>query len=569
MHAISRAIVRILRWAEAMSGIGVAIGCLFLAASLTPSLIPRTWLTQGALSGVCLAVGYSVGVLWRQVWLFLGLREPRGDLRRLANLIVLGICLCLVLACLWKSVGWQNGVRAAMNLAPVDSAHPIKLTAIALTVFVLLLAVGRLIGYCARTAARWIGAVLPRRAAMLVGFVATAMLFWSIGSDYLVTGVFRVLDSSYREFDGLFEPDQAQPADPNRTGGAASLVAWNDLGRMGRRFVAGGPTAAEITTLTGRPAREPIRVYVGLNSAETAQERAKLALAELKRAGGFDRKLLIVVTPTGTGWVDPAAMNSVEYLHDGDVSGIAVQYSYLSSPLSLLAQPEYGGETALALFREIYGYWSTLPAASRPRFYLHGLSLGALNSETPLNMFGMIGDPIDGALWSGPPFASTIWRTVTQGRNAGTPQWLPQYQDGSVVRFMNQNGSSTPSETPWGRMRVVYLQYASDAITFFDLSDLYRRPDWMKPPRGPDVSAQLEWYPVVTMLQMALDMLVANTAPLGHGHAYSPGHYLDAWIAVTNAQGKSPEEIAAIKQLLLRQATAPAVPDSGYDKRGG
>ncbi|EBW2250153.1 hypothetical protein C9R18_26290, partial [Salmonella enterica subsp. enterica serovar Enteritidis] len=61
------------RWAEAMSGIGVAIGCLFFAASLTPSLIPRTYLTQGALSGICLAAGYGIGVLWRWVWIFLGL----------------------------------------------------------------------------------------------------------------------------------------------------------------------------------------------------------------------------------------------------------------------------------------------------------------------------------------------------------------------------------------------------------------------------------------------------------------------------------------------------------------
>ena len=76
-------------------------------------------------------------------------------------------------------------------------------------------------------------------------------------------------------------------------------------------------------------------------------------------------------------------MDSVEYLHDGDVASVAVQYSYLNSPLSLLFQPEYGADAARALFAEIYGYWTTLPKDKRPKLYLHGLSLGAMNSESP------------------------------------------------------------------------------------------------------------------------------------------------------------------------------------------
>src|SRR4051794_16653157 len=83
--------------------------------------------------------------------------------------------------------------------------------------------------------------------------------------------------------------------------------------------------------------------------------------SELKRVGAFDRSVLVVITPTGTGWIDPSAMNAVEYLHHGDIASVALQYSYLSSPLSLLVQPEYGSEAARALFAEVYGYWTTLP----------------------------------------------------------------------------------------------------------------------------------------------------------------------------------------------------------------
>jgi uncharacterized membrane protein len=284
--------------------------------------------------------------------------------------------------------------------------------------------------------------------------------------------------------------------------------------------------------------------------------RAKLALEELKRVGGFERSVLIVVTPTGTGWVDPAAIDSVEHLHHGAVASVALQYSYLASWLSLLVEPGYGADAARALFNEIYGYWITLPKDSRPRLYLHGLSLGATNSEQSTDLIEVLGDPFAGALWSGPPYSSRLWRFLTDRRNPGSPAWLPQFRDGSFARFMNQDGeAAVPDSAPnaaWGPMRVVYLQYASDPVTFFDYRSFYREPEWMLPPRGPDVSPQLRWYPVVTLLQLTLDMLMATTAPIGYGHVYAPAHYTDAWIEVTDVRDWSPEEITRLKQHLSK-----------------
>jgi uncharacterized membrane protein len=264
--------------------------------------------------------------------------------------------------------------------------------------------------------------------------------------------------------------------------------------------------------------------------------------------------VLIVVTPTGTGWVDPAAIDSVEYLHNGAVASVALQYSYLASWLSLLVEPGYGAGAARALFNEIYGYWITLPNDSRPRLYLHGLSLGAMNSEQSTDLIEVLGDPFSGALWSGPPYSSRLWRFLTDHRNPGSPAWLPRFRDGSFVRFMNQHGEAPDSaaNAAWGPMRVVYLQYASDPVTFFDYRSFYREPDWMLPPRGPDVSPQLRWYPVVTLLQLALDMLMAITAPIGHGHVYAPAHYIDAWMEVTDVRGWSPQEIMRLKQHLSK-----------------
>jgi uncharacterized membrane protein len=556
-----------------LSGVGLALGTLLFAAALTPTLIPRSPLTQGALAGVCFAIGYGLGVLSRQLWRYLELPEPSERLRRPANAVTLLLSLLIALLFLWKAADWQNSVRAAFELPALPGSHPAKLCAIALVTFALVLLIARLFKRLANWLAGIVRRAVPPRLATVIGVGLAALLFWSLASDVVARGVFRLLDSSYREFDALIEPERARPTDPLKTGSTASLVGWRELGRAGREFVAGGPNAELIRAQSGRPALEPIRVYVGLRGAQTPEARAKLALEELKRVGGFARSTLVIVTPTGTGWVDPSAMDAVEYLRDGDIASVAVQYSYLSSPLSLLAQPEFGSESAHALFREIYRHWTTLPRDARPKLYLHGLSLGAMNSQKSAELFEMIGDPVDGALWSGPPFESRLWRSITEARNPGSPQWLPEFRDGRIVRFMNQNGPTVPPERPWGPMRLVYLQYASDPIVFFDYRDAYRRPSWMEAPRGPDVSPELRWYPIVTMLQLALDMAVAAGTPMGYGHVYAPEHYVEAWTAVLGSGQWPAEQLSALKQHLAARARAPAAvapaAEGTYGNRGG
>ncbi|MCK1410486.1 alpha/beta-hydrolase family protein [Bradyrhizobium sp. 76] len=546
------------------------LGALFFAAALTPTLIPRSYLTQGALAGGCFAIGYFAGVLWRRLWHYLELPEPSPRARSIANALVTAGCLLVVVIFLRRTAEWQNSIRTVMKMTPVETAHPLKVCVIALITFAVLLVLGRLFAFVARFLAVRTKRVIPRKLANVLGVLIAGLLFWSIASNVLVRTAFNALDSSFRELDALQEPERPQPAAPDRTGSSASLVKWQELGRMGRRFIASGPNATEISAVTGQPAQDPVRVYVGLGSRDTAQARAKLALEELKRQHGFQRKVLIVITPTGTGWVDPSAMDTVEYLHHGDVASVAMQYSYLNSPLSLLFQPEYGAAASRALFAEIYGYWTSLPKDKRPKLYLHGLSLGAMNSEKSAELFETIGDPIAGALWSGAPFESRIWRSITDNRNPGSPAWLPKFRDGRFVRFMNQNGPTVPPDTPWGPMRVVYLQYASDAITFFDYGDAYQAPAWMDAPRGPDVSTELRWYPIVTMLQLALDMAIATNTPMGFGHVYAPEHYVDGWVAVTDVGDWSAEALARLKQQLAAKARKTGAGNGDDDPdRGG
>lgn len=531
----------------ALSTIGLIVGTLFFAASLSPSLVPRTWTMQGVLSGLSLAAGYAAGVALRWCWSYLELPVPSRRVQRVLLALAAVACLIVAVTFLRQASDWQNSIRVLMDMETVDTARPFRVALLALPLFAGILMFSRAFLFTFRVISARLHRHIPRRISHGLGVMLAVALFWSVIDGVLLAALMRGLDTSFQQFDALMEPEVAAPDDPTRTGSAASLVEWNTLGRTGRSFVSSGPGVDTLRAFHGESVLKPIRVYVGLNSAENIRARARLAVEELERTGAFQRAVLVIATPTGTGWLDPSAIDTLEFLHRGDVATVALQYSYLPSWLSLLSEEEYGAESARALFEAVYGRWSRLPHETRPQLYLHGLSLGALNSERSADLFDVIADPFHGALWSGPPFRSQAWRTITASREADSPAWLPRFRDSSIVRFTNQYHDLEVPGARWGPIRIVYLQYASDPVTFFEPRAFYRQPEWMAPPRGPDVSDSLRWYPVVTMLQLAIDVAAADEAPMGFGHIYAPEHYIDAWLAVTDPPDWNPADIARLK----------------------
>lgn len=545
------------RIGRSFSVTGLVAGTLFFAASLTPSLLPRTDLLQGVLSGCSFAAGYGFGVMLRHLWEFLQLPMLSGRWRRPLRYFLLAVCAVVCVFYLLKASDWQNDIRMLMDLEPVADSRPIETGVTALGVFLAIVFLLRLLLILPRRSSRLFERFLPPRLAVLTGTAVAALLVWSVADGVIFRLTLRAVDASFQRFDALVEDNVAQPRTPLHTGSAGSLIDWDDLGRAGRRFVASGPSAARISGFTEEEALEPIRVFVGLNSAETVEERTDLALAEMERVGAFDRSILVIVTPVGTGGIDAGAMNTLEYLHHGDVASVAVQYSYLTSWLSLLIEPGYGADTARSLFTKVYERWSAMPRDRRPELYLHGLSLGALNSDLSVDLFDIVADPIDGALWSGPPFSTATWQLATAERNPGSPAWLPVFRDGSVIRFTNQANALASRRENWGPFRIAFLQYGSDPVTFFSPSIFYQRPDWMEGERAPDVSDQFRWFPVITFLQLVLDMMNAVQVPSGYGHRYAAEDYIDAWVALTEPAGWTEEKIAALKQRFRRAVRPP------------
>ena len=87
-------------------------------------------------------------------------------------------------------------------------------------------------------------------------------------------------------------------------------------------------------------------------------------------------------------------------------------------------------------------------------------------------MHAWLGDLFDGAVWAGPPFRNRIWRAIQRDRDEGSPPWRPAFEDGSNFRVIG-HGDTSQAPADWGRVRIVYVVYPSDAIVFLRRENVY------------------------------------------------------------------------------------------------
>ena len=143
-------------------------------------------------------------------------------------------------------------------------------------------------------------------------------------------GVGAVVQNAYhRAESGAEKPEpgfEEAPTSPLVSGGPGSVVPYDTLTKEARRHVLTYLRPEWIEESMGEPPRAaPIRVYVGMDTAPTDDERVALALAEIDRTGALDRRLVVLVSPTGTGYVNHKAMLEIELLTLGDCSTITMQ----------------------------------------------------------------------------------------------------------------------------------------------------------------------------------------------------------------------------------------------------
>ena len=536
-------------WLRHYTFFGTAFGLVFIWLSMTPSLLPRGPLFQGLVSGAGGAIGYGLGVF--SVWLVRYMRSkntsPVAPRRAWLALVVVGL-IGQTLAIVWFHV-WQDDVRDFMGVPRLDFwDHPLTgvLSIVFLFTFVEL---GQLVRKLVRFLVTLLDRVAPPRVSAVV--VVTLLLVLSIAllNGIVVRFAMSTLNSTFESVNNEESPDNPAPTSTLRSGGPQSLVTWSSLGHQGRVFVGNGPSVGDLEKFNGSNAIEPIRAYAGLNSAKGFKATAELAARELQRTGGLNRAVVAVANTTGTGWINEAEASSLEYMYDGNTAIVSMQYSFLPSWLSFLVDRENARQASQALFEAVDALVRAMPEARRPKLVVFGESLGSFGGEAPFLSLNNLLARTDGALFSGPTFNNTIWTDLTRTRDAGSPEWLPIYDDGGNVRFAATAQNLDRPPDPWGRPRVVYLQHASDPIAWWNPDLLFSKPDWLRERLGYDVSPEMTWIPIVTFLQVSADMAVAVNVPDGHGHVYVRD-VANAWAAIMQPPGWTPAKTDRLRLLL-------------------
>ena len=534
---------------------GVVAAVIAFWLSLTPTLLPRSGLFQGVLGGAAAAIAYGLTVAVLRLGRLL-LRRPWPGPARLASwLALLAVAVLGTLAMLVYYASWEDELRRLMGVEALPKADYAVLLVVALVVFVLFVVAARLLRWVSRLVARLVSLVAPPRVSAVVGALVVVAVIVAFVNGWLLTAAQSSLDATFAAVNQETHADSVQPTSSELSGGPGSLMSWDSLGRQGRRFVASGPTTTELTTFSGRPATQPIRAYSGLASAPTVQAEADLAVRELERTGGFDRAVLGVVTTTGTGWVNENSADALEYLYNGDSALVGMQYSYLPSWISFIVDKDRAKAAGKALFDAVHARWATLPAATRPKLVVFGESLGSFGGEAAFSDVRALRDTTDGVLFVGPPSSNELWSDIVAHRDAGSPEWLPIYEDGRTVRFVARPENLARPAATWGSPRVVYLQYASDPIVWWSPDLLLSKPDWLAEPRGYDVLPSTRWVPVLTFLQVSADMAVSDGVPPGHGHRYGPDP-ADAWAAILQPAGWTAADTARLRAALLVRESA-------------
>jgi uncharacterized membrane protein len=520
-------------------------GCL----SFTPSLLPRSGIIQGLVWGITAAVGYGVGVNAAWIWRAFADRGPRRPRRR-SWLIFFISAAVLTVVMFGLGQYWQYLIRGLMGVTEYNIALVVASPFIAALVFCLILLIGRGLRGLYHGVEHLLHRWTSERAARAVGWLLVVGLTYAVLTGVLFQGFINAMNSAYSLRDTKTAEGVHQPTTSLRSGGPGSVIPWDTLGWQGRNFIGKGPSVSDIEKATGQPAMAPIRIYSGLASASDAEARANLAVRDLERAGGFHRKYLLVVTTTGSGWVDPALSDSFEYLTDGDSAIVAIQYSYLPSWISYLVDQSKAREAGRALFDAVYGPWSQLPQDQRPRLFVAGESLGSFGGETAFSGEQSMANLTSGALWAGPPNFTTLFREFTDHRDAGSPEVQPVYHDGRIVRFADDPTTDIPPDAQsWPASRVLYMMHPSDPIVWWSPNLIFSEPDWIGETPGKDVLEGMFWIPLVTFWQVTADLPFATGVPAGHGHKYT-SEYVDGFNAIMQPAGVTSAELTELRKII-------------------
>jgi uncharacterized membrane protein len=531
----------------------------FLGASITswistsPSMLPRTWWMWTVNFGFSQIYGYAGGVLAEKVVhraaQTLGLQVEIAEDRRARARWIGASALIGISAYSWaRGVLRQREISHLVQQEPKNLATHVVGTVGGLSASLGVLAVVRAVIATAHLYRALLRPYLPPRVVGAASLLLTAATV-AVLVDRLLRG--RLLEQMIERAEAanrLISPDVPRPTSTLRSGSPESLETWQSLGAPGRKIVSAGPDREIIARTTGQEAKEPIRVYAGKSSSRTLEQTVEAVLAELDRTGAWEREVLVLFTGTGTGWLQEWSLSAIEFLTGGDCATASLQYSVYTSALSYIVDRRSPKRAGHQLFDAVRRRLDAMPEEDRPKLFVAGESLGSFGGHAAFRDVQDLLSKVDGAVWTGTPSFTPVWREIVSRSRPGAPAIAPIIEHGRHIRVvtrprdLHQNYFGGLYE-PWQHPRVVYAQHPSDPVAWWQPSLLWEEPSWLQERVGHDVTPAMRWFPWITFWQIATDMPLSIKVSGGHGHSYHE-EMVPIWAAVLGQDADPADPLA-------------------------
>jgi len=560
--------------------------------AVSPSLLPHSWWATAANVGVLQGMGHGFATVASQALRPVRSDEPQSLLPGPVRLAMTGVTAGVFVTSLRRRAHQEKLVES-------DEKFKVSPQILGITLGTLGYGVVLLVGDAIQTFIdainELLGKKLPPVASWPLAIAGGGALLILVGDQMVVRRFAVRVSRQAQELDREFMRGADQPKRPERSGSPDSAVDWNTMGRQGRAVVAGGPRKEDIERLLDGGALEPIRIFVGLDTerdqAPDFEEMAAVAIKEMHRTGAFERSHIAVMSAAGTGWINDFHTSGFEFVTRGDSAVVAMQYSYLPSAYSYLADRKNPVNSSRVLIEAIRSELQKLDPEKRTKLYVGGESLGAYGVSDAFETVEEFLEQTSGGVFTGTPGFASNHSYLTRHREKGSPQRLPLIDGGRHVRFtahpahLRHDFRGHSYANTWVEPRFVFAQHASDPVVWWEPSLAWKAPDWLREPgsRGePAPAAQhldaldtMRWMPLVTYWQIGIDQLPSKDYPSPHGHNYHD-ETVAYWNAVVHGAGDDADEAALSRPELVRvarwihnDATKTRMPKGGFPSKHG
>lgn len=486
---------------------GFFVACFLFLESLRPVLLPLNIKSQIIFSSIVIAIGYDLGLLLEFAIFKLGFSKIFIKNRKKYILIILiGILTVFQTQTYLTS---QQKHFASFGITRI----PPNLYEMILGSFILALIILQ-IGKIIRIFGKFCAKHIRKPKIRVIAYSLVLILTTGLGYLALTFSIFALqvsLDISSRT-----KAIERQPINSEfRSSGLNSIISWEGLGQKGKEFVSTEEALSDIG-ISNLPKKEmePIRIYAGIGNEPNLEKRVEIIMKEFERTKAFKRSVITMFTPSGSGWVNPVAVDSVEYITKGNSASVSLQYSNNQAIVQYIKDPKIPGKASALLFSKIRERLDLLQEDQRPKLYIYGESLGSLGSQeifknVPQNK---IGESINGALWVGSPYSGPLWRKFALQENLKPTN--------SLIRVSAHSSDFKENTAIWGPTRIAFLYNASDPIVWSDPDLIFKYPAWLKEPRSPELSYDVRWMPLLTYGHTWFELFSAKNLPSGFGHSY-------------------------------------------------